>query len=263
MRIGFVTDEISPDIKEAIEIGVSWQIKDYEIRVVGNNRIPHISEADIQQIIDLKNKHNLQITALSPGTFKNGLSDTQQIEHEINEVLPKTFRLAKLFDSKMVIVFGIKRAEGDLPENEEKVIAIFQQVAKMAQNEGLTVAVENEPGFWCDSGSGTARILEKVNSPYFKANWDPANAAGTTETPFPDGYETLKKWIVNVHIKDTKKSALLKCFPVGEGIIDWPGQIKALLKDKPVEHVTIETHCLPLVEKSKHNLKVIRKLLQE
>lgn len=262
MRIGFVTDEISPDVKEAIKIGTSWGIKDYELRVIGKNRIPHISQAVIQQIIDLKNKYDVRITALSPGTFKDTIHDQKKIKKEIDEVLPETFRLAKLFGSKMVIVFGVQRSEKDQLDDEENVVDIFRQVAAMAQKEEITIAVENEPGFWCDDGRGTAHILEKVNSPNFRVNWDPANAIGTPETPFPDGYEALKKWIVNVHIKDTNKGALLECVPVGEGVVDWPGQIKALLKDKPVEHMTIETHCLPLIEKSKYNLEVVKKLME-
>jgi len=262
MRLGFVTDEISPDVKEAIEIGVSWGIKDYELRVIGKNRIPQFSEAEVQQIIDLKNKYDIRITALSPGTFKGTIHDQEEIQKEIEEVLPETFRLAKLFDSNMVIVFGVQRSDKDQPEDEDKVVAIFQQVAQMAEKEGITIAVENEPGFWCDDGKGTAHILERVNSPFFKANWDPANAIGTPEIPYPDGYEALKKWIVNVHIKDTVKGALLECVPVGKGVVDWPGQIKAILNDKPVEHMTIETHCLPLVEKSKYNLDVVKKLME-
>jgi len=106
-----------------------------------------------------------------------------------------------------------------------------------------------------------ARIITAVDSDAFRVNWDPANAIGSAEIPYPDGYHTIKKWITNVHIKDTIKGALIKCVPLGEGVVDWPGQIKSLKEDKLVPFVTIETHCLPLVEKSKHNLDLVRKLL--
>ena len=125
----------------------------------------------------------------------------------------------------------------------------------------MVVAVENEPGFWCDSGANTARIMTQVNSPALRVNWDPANAIGTEEVPFPDGYQALKPWIANVHVKDTVRGALLQCVPVGEGKVDWPGQLQALVADQIVEHVTIETHCLPLVEKSRQNLETVRRLL--
>ena len=50
MEIGFVTDEISPDVKEAIEIGVSWGITKYELRVIGENRVPNIDGKKIKEI---------------------------------------------------------------------------------------------------------------------------------------------------------------------------------------------------------------------
>ena len=263
MRIGFVTDEISADVTEAVDIGVSWGIKDYELRMIGANRIPDISEKDVLTILDLQKKHGIRITALSPGTFKGTLADQDQLQREMKKTLPDTFRLAKLFGTQMIIVFGVQRLEDDKPEDEERVVEIFRQVAGLTQKEGMTVAVENEPGFWFDTGSNTAQLLAKVNSPALRANWDPANALGTPETPFPDGYNALKNWIVNVHVKDTVKGALLECVPIGEGVVDWPGQIASLQRDKPVEHITIETHCLPLIENSKRNLEIVKNFLKK
>jgi sugar phosphate isomerase/epimerase len=261
MEIGFVTDEISPDVKEAIEIGVSWGITKYELRVIGENRIPNIDGKKIKEIEELIDKFSIQITALSPGTFKCTLHETDVIEYEICEVLPKTFKLAKKLNTEMVIVFGFKRADKDQENDEQRVINLFRRVAESAERNGLVVTVENEPGFWCDSGANTARILAAVNSPALRANWDPGNSVGTDEPPFPDGYRAIKDWIANVHVKDTVKGTLVECVSIGEGVVDWPGQIQAIMRDRPVEHITIETHCLPLIEKSKQNLRVVRKMI--
>ncbi len=261
MEIGFVTDEISPDVKEAVDIGVSWGISKYELRVIGENRIPAVDEKNIRQIEALIDKYGIRITALSPGTFKGTLKQVELIEREMSEVLPETFQLAQRLHTDMVIVFGFQRSTEDQKEDEQRVVDLFGRVADTARENGLLITVENEPGFWCDTGAGTARILAAVNSPALRANWDPGNAVGTDEPPFPDGYHAIKDWIANVHVKDTVKGALVECVPVGEGGIDWAGQLRALVQDRPVEHVTIETHCLPLVEKSKQNLRVVRELL--
>jgi sugar phosphate isomerase/epimerase len=261
MRIGFVTDEISSDVEEAVEIGVSWGIYDYELRVVGEGRIPTIDEQQINCILELKDKFGIRITALSPGTFKGTLQDQSLLDRELDETLPQTYTLARRFGSNMVIVFGFHRSKDDRPDDEQHVVELFGRVAESAQQQGLVIAVENEPEFWCDSGANTARILEAVNSPALRANWDPGNSVGTEEVPFPDGYHAIKKWIGNLHIKDTVKGALVECVPVGDGAVDWQGQLKAIMQDRPVEHVTIETHCLPLIEKSKQNLRIVRQML--
>lgn len=263
MRIGFVTDEISSNVEEALKTGISWGIHDYELRVIGENRVPDISAGEVEKIISLRNELGFRITALSPGTFKGTIHDKTLLQREVEETLPKTFELAKALSTNMIIVFGIQRSEQDNPVLEDKVIALFHRVAESAEREGLLIAVENEPGFWCDSGANTAALLEKVGHQSLRANWDPGNSVGTDEPPFPDGYHALKKWIVNLHIKDTIKGALVECVPIGEGAVDWPGQLSAVVKDNLLEHVTIETHCLPLIENSKRNLKIVREILME
>jgi hypothetical protein len=39
--------------------------------------------------------------------------------------------------------------------------------------------------------------------------------------------------------------------------------MKALMRDKIVGHVTIETHCLPLVEQSAKNVRTLRAIMKE
>lgn len=49
--------------------------------------------------------------------------------------------------------------------------------------------------------------------------------------------------------------------PVGKGKVDWQGQLRALVQHKLIDHVTIETHCEPLIENSRKNLSAVRKML--
>jgi sugar phosphate isomerase/epimerase len=263
MRIGIVTDEISSNVREAIELGVSWGIMDYELRVVGEARVPAITAETAGELLQLKAKFGVRYTALSPGTCKGAIDDAAKLEQECNETMPATFALAKKLEVPLVIIFGFQRLPNQPDSLESKVIAAFRQIAAAAEKAGLRLAIENEPGFWCDTGRNTARIIAAVDSPFLRANWDPANALGTDEPPYPDGYEAIKKWIVNVHVKDTIKSSLLACVPIGEGKVDWEGQIQSLVRDRLVEHLTIETHCLPLIENSQKNLQWLRLRLRQ
>ena len=117
-------------------------------------------------------------------------------------------------------------------------------------------------GFWCDTGKNTHHVITTAAHSSLGANWDPCNAYGTDERPYPEGYEAVKDTIVNVHAKDTNKGALIQCVPIGAGAIDWRGQIAALLHDGIVGHVTIETHCLPLIDNSRHNVEILRQYIQ-
>lgn len=235
----------------------------YELRVLKTGRIPNVDEAELEHVKAVMKQCGVRISALSPGIFKHPLSQSSQLEDELGGVLPRTLSLAKEFGAPLVIVFGFQREQEEPATNFWKAVDWMSRAAEQASKQNIVLAVENEPGFWCDSGTNTAKLIEAVGSPALRANWDPCNGYGTTEVPFPQGYQAIKKYIANVHVKDTKQGSLIECVPVGEGVIDWKGQLKALLRDQVVHHVTIETHCLPLIEKSKQNVITLKKYLGE
>ncbi len=263
LPIGIVTDEITPDFREALTHARAWGITLFEIRCLSSGRVPFISEEDFQTLRTAVGCSAIRITALSPGIFKCPVSDRMQVEYELAEVLPKTIRMAKALACGMVIMFGFKRSGFSEEEEFAAAVEVMTRAAHIAEDEGIVLAVENEPGFVCDTGSNTAALLRAVGSPSLRANWDPANAFGGSETPYPDGYEAVKPFIGNVHVKDTRLGSLVACCPVGEGLLDWEGQLRALMQDGVVPHVTIETHCLPLIEQSKKNLDTLHAYFSE
>lgn len=263
LSLGIVSDEISLDFRESLRHALAWGISIYELRSLNTGRIPHIDASEWRDICSTVRAENVRITALSPGIFKHPLSRNAELEDELNNVLPRTIAMANEIGASMIIVFGFQKESGEPSENRSQAIDLMRRAAALAAQENMTLVIENEPGFWCDTGTNTAAIIRGVNSPAVRANWDPCNAYGTNETPYPDGYEAIKHYIANVHVKDTKQGSLIQCVPVGEGVIDWRGQIKELMQDGLVTHLTIETHCLPLVEKSKQNVATIREMMRE
>jgi len=262
LALGIVSDEIAPDFREAIRHGLEWGITRYEIRCLVSGRIPHVERAEWEDVLRATKEHTLMITALSPGIFKHPLTVVRELDHEVDDVLPRVIAMAKECGAPLIISFGFKRLPGEPPAHHDRAVDYLRRAALRAATAGLTLAIENEPGFHCDTGANTRRIIDEVGSPALGANWDPCNAYGTDETPYPDGYEALKPVIVNIHAKDTLKGSLIQCVPIGDGALDWRGQIDALLRDRIVKHVTIETHSLPLVEHSAKNVRVLRAMIQ-
>lgn len=263
LSLGIVTDEISADFDTALGCAKQWGISLFELRCVGAGRVPDISAEDAQKIEDAVRTGGITITALSPGMFKHRLTQSEDIERELKETLPRTIDMAKRFGARMIIVFGFKRAAEDGDALRPHAIEYLKRAADIAAASDMVIAIENEPGFWCDTGERTAAIISEIGSKHLRVNWDPANALGTDEVPYPDGYRALKGCIANVHVKDTIEGSLLKCVPVGEGRIAWKEQIAALMEDGIVEHVTIETHCLPLIAQSEKNIRTVRQYMDD
>jgi len=263
LELGIVSDEISPDINEAVYHAEKWGISIFELRVLRSGRVPTIDPQELKEVRAACASANLRVSGLSPGIFKLPLSQRQGLERELVDTLPRTLEMAREFGASLVIVFGFQREKEETDDNFFRAVEWMSRAAERAQQEGITLVIENEPGFWCDSGANTAKLLRTVNSPFLRANWDPCNGYGTAERPFPEGYQAVKEYIANVHVKDTKAGALIACVPVGEGAIDWKGQLEALVRDEVVRHITIETHCLPLVEKSGQNVQTLNRYLAE
>jgi sugar phosphate isomerase/epimerase len=263
LALAIVSDEVDPDFGVAARHASAWDILRFEIRCLRTGRVPAVDPAEVREVVARVRDGSVMITALSPGTFKHPLSRAREIEEELGSVLPRTIAMARGLGAGMIITFGFQREEGEPEGNRAMAVDYLRRAADLAAKEGMKLAVENEPGFWCGTGAQTRSIIREVGSPAFGANWDPCNAYGTDERPYPDGYAAIKDVIMNVHAKDTRKGALIQCVPIGDGVIDWGGQMSALVRDHPVQHVTIETHCHPLVENSRHNAKVLRALMQK
>jgi sugar phosphate isomerase/epimerase len=261
LALGIVSDEISPDFTVAVRYGTEWGISSYELRCLASGRIPDVEKAELDAVLRIVREKNLRVTAVSPGIFKAPLSEASVLHRELTEVLPRSLDSAAMVGARLLIVFGFKRVAGEPAAQYTKAVDLLQKAADMAAGHGVKIAVENEPGFWCDTGSNTARMIRDVKSPNIGANWDPCNSYGASEEVFPDGYHAIREHILNVHVKDTVKGALVECVPIGEGKINWEGQLRALVNDGIVDRVTIETHCLPLVEKSRKNAETMKRML--
>jgi len=253
MEISLVTDEVSQDFETAIELGCEWGIRNFELRSAFFKRVPDISSEEVQRIVQTIKKYRVNITAISPGLFKIPFK-REELRNHLEVLLPESFRLAEKLGANMLLVFGMVRRKDERREEIiPKIVDILGKAAKRAQKEGIILALENEDICWADTGKNTAQFIKMVNNPSLRVNWDPGNAFGSDEKPYPGGYNYVKDYIVNVHVKDAlidDETNLKQYVALGEGNIDWGSQIKALKKDGYEGHLSIETHVSPKVKSS-------------
>ena len=283
MKISLLADEISADPETAIELGVQWGIKDFELRGYFLDRAPRISAYQKLRLRQLLERYQANIIAISPGLFKFPFPSKQPAEFpmpwldqayyddwsaahkllddHLNKLLPESLDFANELGAKMVISFGFARGGFSPGPPPDELLDCLLKAAERAKAAGLQLAIENESGFWADTGERTGQLIRAINHPSLGVNWDPANAFFEGDTPYPDGYEHVRGLVKHVHFKDALKNARGEPEYAVEGRIDWTGQLGALVADGYTGFISIETHLRPKVASANSSLNRLRKLL--
>ena len=260
--IGVVTDEISRTLSEALNIASSWGLSRFELREGGTHRFPGFT-ADEISALDAAIAQGSKITAVSPGILKNHVDDVVATEVALNDTLPRTIELAARFECPLIIVFGFEKTADEDPANRTKAMRAFERAATLAADAGMVVAIENEPDFWIDRSGPAAEMLTEIGHPSLALNWDPANLHWGGHLPTQEDVELVRPHLANMHVKDYAPSRPeAPWFPVGQGETPWADLFSWVLSgEHALEHVTLETHCEPLVESSRQSLEGMRRLL--
>lgn len=283
MKICLITDEISADPATAIELGLEWGVRDFELRGFFSNRVPELSDFQKKKIHDILSLFQARIIVISPGLFKIPFSINpfqslpltwiesaqfvkrnevqRQVQYHLNELLPASLDYASEIGAGFISVFSFHRGEYPASEPPDEILKYFQLAAEKASSHKIKLVMENEDGFWADTGCHTAKIIKNINHPALKVNWDPANAFVSGEVPFPDGYSHVKGLIEHIHFKDVIRDKQGNIHYVSKGVIDWDGQIQSLIHDKYDNHISIETHMEPKILSARTELTRLRDLI--
>jgi sugar phosphate isomerase/epimerase len=284
ISISLVTDELSGDPETAIEMAVGWGIRDFELRGYYTDRVPRLSNYQKQQLRHILEDYDARVVALSPGLFKMayppkaayrwsfGCLDMpsyeswseahRQVQFHIQEILPATLDYARELGARVVVIFAFSRGGVGPGEPPEEVYQALRLAAERALAAGVVLAVETEDGFWADTGQRTAAIVNMINHPALRVNWDPGNSFCAGETPYPDGYNYLRGLVRHVHFKDARRQVNGSADFVLDGQIDWKGQIEALRQDGYEGYVSVETHLRPKIAAARAYFERLKQLLE-
>ncbi len=273
IKISLITDEISADPETAIELGTQWGVRDFELRGYYTDRVPNFSAFQKAHLREVLERYQAQIIAIGPGLFKipyPGVKPTttslawmdqagyqrwetaqQNLTYHLNELLPKSLDYANEFGARKVLIFGFDRAGAAAGKPPDEILNVLRLAAERAGETGLELVLENEAGFWADTGGRTAEIIRLVNHRALRINWDPGNAFFTGESPYPDGYTAVRGLIGHVHFKDARANPDGQPVYTMDGQIDWKGQIGALVTDGYDGFISVETHTQPKIASSK------------
>jgi sugar phosphate isomerase/epimerase len=228
-----------------------------ELRMVFGKNIIDLTDIELDRAREIVARHGLEIVSIASPLLKCVLPDSPEVDARFQQdvfaatytfadqlrLADRALEIAERTGARIVRVFSYWRAVR--PEAcFERVARAVEHLAGQAALHGRTIGLENEHACNIATGAETARVLEAVAHPNLKLVWDPANAYVSGETPFPDGYRRLPvERIAHVHAKDCRVEGHRPIWcALGEGGIDWKGQIRALADDGYKGWISLETH---------------------
>jgi sugar phosphate isomerase/epimerase len=257
-RLAVINDEITQDFEKAcaivsVDFGLEW----IEIRSMWNKNVTELSERQLQDAKKLLQAHKLRVTDIASPLFKTdwpGAPLSKQSERRDqfhadfdasaqDKLLEKCVALAHFFETDRIRCFDFWRLDDQKPYRAA-INAKLRQAAERCAKDNLILLLENEMSCNTATAEESVAVLSAVPDRNFMLNWDPGNAAAIGSVPYPDGYRLLPKdRIGHCHCKDVvRKGEKYDWAAVGEGMVDWLGQLHALHHDGFHYALSLETH---------------------
>ncbi|HIE43926.1 MAG TPA: sugar phosphate isomerase/epimerase [Candidatus Omnitrophica bacterium] len=246
-----ISDEAGKSIEVQInahkELGWNYM----EIRNVDGENLTLMDDAKFEEIYRKVTSAGMKVSCFASclANWSRPISNNFQVDlNELKQAIP---RMQK-FGTEFIRIMSWPNDEKN-PWKEERwrdeAIRRIRELAKIAEDGGITMVHENCAGWAGESPENTLEMLDRVNSPALKLVYDTGNVIDHNQDPW-DFYSKVKEHIVYVHIKDAiREGDEFKPTYCGEG----QGMVKEIIADLKKSNyqggLSIEPHLSAMVHK--------------
>lgn len=235
MKLGVITDGISTDLEHALQVMNEYEIEYAELQFVWDKEVGDHSAEEIKTMKSLLKRYGVKVVSITRHNFaglpikdtttedeayKKHMAGLKRCIVMARELEVDTVRI--MSGRKEMIIFGENGAEKWVASTGswEKLLELMQPPVKLAESEGITLAVETGNNAMITSGYLARKFIDDMGANNLKVIWDIPNTLYCTDIPYPDAYEQLKGHISHIHIKDCLSNiarATVKFCPLGTG----------------------------------------------
>ena len=272
LNLGVCTNEVHPDLETALRFARDEGIHNVELLEFWGKPVTEMSGDEIERAREMLERFGMHVRVVLSeslygvvlGHVERGKVGKDAAFKKDLELLQAGIRVAKRLGAPVVGAFAFRRDTmvrrgnpsprlhngGELPEEMlTKVVEGLRIASQRAADAGLLLGLENVRSCWANTGFNTGKVIRAVDHPAIKAIWDPANDYVSGGVPYPDGYDAVKPFIVDVHVKDARvvdnATGLTAWEAVGRGEVDYINQFRALRRDGYTGTLSLETHWSP------------------
>ena len=247
-RLSVISDEVSQDPLVVARFCREFGMQGVEPRSVWDKPPQELTDDDAKRLRDLFAEEGVAVCAIASPFFKCDYGNADQRAQHL-AILRRCIALGRLLGTDLIRGFVFWQT-GRTEEIWPDLVGEYAEPVRILEGEDAYIGIENEASTSIASAALLRRFLDDLGSPRVRAIWDPGNEAyyKDGEAPYPDGYNRVKDLIIHVHIKDCTREGTPgggESVPIGEGLVDWPGQLGALLDDRYEGYASLETHWRP------------------
>ncbi len=249
MRLSGIADEAGKSIEAQVEAHkkLGWTL--IEPRAVGTANFSRIPDDEFEQACEKLRDAGINVSCFASeiANWARKISgDFKMDEEDLKRSIP---RMKKL-NTRFIRVMSYPNDGWDDGAWEKEAVRRLKELTKIAEDAGIVLAHENCNG-WGEEPERCLGLIEEINSPAFKMLFDTGNPVVHNQNSW-DFYNTVKKHIVYVHIKDAKQTDGKPAFTYpGEG----DGCVKEIIADlKRTGYdgvISIEPHLSAIIHEAK------------
>ena len=260
-ELGVITDGISRELERALEVMREHGLRQAELQYLWDWEVGDLDDAQLGRAVDLLARYEVSVPCVSRHLFAGlpvGQTEVGDPRHALHmDALRRCIETARavrcpvvriMSCRKEMILFGSGGAEmwNVATGAWDRLKLLLEPAVRLAQDEGVTLAVETGNGGMITSGYLAARLVDEMGSSSLRVLWDPGNSLYCAERAFPDGYDALAGCLAHVHLKDVRvdipKATVAQCrYGTGQMAPYFAGIAAALERDSYRGVVSLES----------------------
>lgn len=230
MRKSIITDQISMDLEEALNIANKNGFSYVDLHGVWGKTIEDCSDEEVKEIQRLLKKYDMKVSNLATTVFfmcklkddyvLKSFSPTftvtsgDSIEDHLG-YLEKACLIAEKIDCPTIRIFPFRYPENHILVGTEEDLAMiadnFAKAMTVAEKHKVTIVVENCPYSHCPKPAMTLNLIQRVNHLQLKLLYDPANSYRAVVKRVPSEYlglaiedeiDLIQNRIGHIHLKN-------------------------------------------------------------
>ncbi len=201
-----ISDEAGQDIDTQIKAHQELGWKHLELRLVDNTNITQIPDAKFDEVAEKVAAAGMDVSCFGSAiaNWARPITCDPQIDiDDLKQAIPRMRRLETPFIRVMSYPNDKDNPLDDAAWRNES-IKRMKNLAKIAEDGGITMVHENCSGWGGLSAENSNILLGEINSPALKVVFDTGNPVTYGQDAW-DYYQKVYNDIVYVHIKDVKR----------------------------------------------------------